>query len=60
MRPGVPSTSVRSDGCRLMALADAYDALLLDLDGVLYRGDETMAELARRSASSGPWPSPRS
>ena len=41
-----------------MALADRYDAILLDLDGVLYRGDgavagapETVAELRRQGRS---------
>jgi HAD superfamily hydrolase (TIGR01457 family) len=41
-----------------VALADRYDAILLDLDGVLYRGDaavavapDTVAELRRRGRS---------
>jgi len=34
-----------------MRLADAYDALLFDLDGVLYRGEETVPGAAETLAS---------
>src|SRR5919197_4860341 len=52
---GEPTARTRGESPAPVTLLDRYDALLLDLDGVVYRGDEpvpgaadTLAEARRR------------